>query len=34
MLGQIEIINCEQKTETAVRTEYGKYMRWIEQDPV
>jgi DNA invertase Pin-like site-specific DNA recombinase len=26
-------INCEQKTETAVKTEHGKYMRWIEQDP-
>lgn len=26
-------INCEQKTETTVKTEHGKYMRWIEQDP-
>jgi DNA invertase Pin-like site-specific DNA recombinase len=26
-------INCEQKTEAVVKTEHGKYMRWIEQDP-
>ncbi len=26
-------INCEQKTETAIKTEHGKYTRWIEQDP-
>ena len=25
--------NCEQKTETAVKTEHGKYTRWVEQDP-
>lgn len=26
-------INCEQKTEAAVKTEHGKYTRWIELDP-
>jgi DNA invertase Pin-like site-specific DNA recombinase len=26
-------LNCEQKTETAVKTEHGKYTRWIELDP-
>jgi DNA invertase Pin-like site-specific DNA recombinase len=25
--------NREQRTETAVKTEYGKYTRWVEQDP-
>lgn len=26
-------LNCEEKTETAVKTQNGKYTRWVEQDP-